>query len=263
MIGEVTVNIDSVRVAQAYSGLDKLNACYTTDLRENCNTAANLKRILDLVRDQIGFGWCVSNHDFSRHNSALGNETQETARFYALLISCMPGPWLMYQGEEWGLPQPDHLKQTDVQDPFDLIYWPDGPGRSGARVPLPWAHEIKQNYGFSEGTPWLPMNWDKYQCHDVQEKDEASILAFYREVITLCRELQLNRAQITEVSDRDNILQIKYRKDGNAYQALFTFEAATYDLAEYDDHEVVIATCALQDRRLPAFSGVIYRLNQS
>ncbi|MGR3436095.1 MAG: hypothetical protein ACU0CO_14585, partial [Shimia sp.] len=74
-------------------------------------------------------------------------------------------------------PQPE-LAQEDVTDPLDLLYWPDGPGREGARVPVPWDDEAP-NMGFTTGTPWLPIGWD------IDAETRAETQASYVDLIAL------------------------------------------------------------------------------
>ena len=187
LIGESTAGNDSLSLAMDFTSDGRLDGCYTTDFPEGKADADTLQRIFDTGTDlQRLPGW-LSSHDQPRHL-----EDADMGRFYALLMAAIPGPWLIYQGEELGLLQPK-LSKDDVTDPLDLLYWPDGPGREGARVPLPWQAEA-ENAGFSSGKPWLPMDWPPQNARDQNASD--GLPAFYRKVLQLRQSHAWNTATV-------------------------------------------------------------------
>ena len=157
IIGENTSGNKSLELAMSFAGPGRLNACYTTDLPEQRGSPQAVLDMIEHTDLQRLLGW-LSSHDQPRH-LADNRHASEQAEIYAAMMAFLPGPWLVYQGEELGLVQPD-LQKDEVTDPLDLNFWPDGPGREGARVPIPW-NDDAPNFGFSEAAPWLPMRWEK------------------------------------------------------------------------------------------------------
>ncbi|UWQ18976.1 alpha-amylase family glycosyl hydrolase [Jannaschia sp. M317] len=184
LIGEVTSGNKSVDLACRLVADGGMSAAYTTDLPEKKATAAAYADILDRSDDPGHLGWWLSSHDQTRHLGKAGDGSAREARFFALLLATAPGSVLIYQGEELGLVQPA-LPKAAVTDPLDLLYWPDGPGREGARVPYPWAEG--GNRGFTTGAPWLPMDWPEGISASVQHIDKGSVLNFYRDALAFRR----------------------------------------------------------------------------
>jgi alpha-glucosidase len=181
LIGEVTSGNQSVELACRLTSEDaeggRMSAAYSTDLPEAGSTAAAYADVLTRANVPTRIGWWLSSHDQPRHLGKAGDGSARDAKFLAMVLATAPGPVLIYQGEELGLVQPD-LPRVAVTDPLDLLYWPDGPGREGARVPIPW--DESGNWGFTTGRPWLPMTWPEGKSVAVQHIDESSVLRFYR-----------------------------------------------------------------------------------
>ncbi len=124
--------------------------------------------------------WVLCNHDSPRIASRLGGGEigLKRARALALLIHALPGSIYIYQGEELGLPNadvPDNLRQ----DPVFFRSSGVDKGRDGARVPLPWESNLL-NFGFSSGSPWLPIppNWTVFAAD--QQNSPESTLSLYK-----------------------------------------------------------------------------------
>ena len=49
-----------------------------------------------------------------------------------------------------------HLKRSQIVDPPGKKFWPFYKGRDGCRTPIGW--DESTNCGFTDGTPWLPIN---------------------------------------------------------------------------------------------------------
>ncbi len=188
MMGESTAGNNSISLAMDFTQKGRLNGCYTTDLPEGGADAKTLSRIFAADTDLQRFPGWLSSHDQPRHL-----QDPKDGRFYALLMGALPGPWLIYQGEELGLTQPE-LAHQDVTDPLDLLYWPDGPGREGARVPIPW-EAGKAAFGFSRGAPWLPMDWPDSMARTHPEARALS--GFFAEVLAARRRFAWDRAKVS------------------------------------------------------------------
>ena len=58
--------------------------------------------------------------------------------------------------------------------------------RDNARYPMPW--NSGKNGGFTEGTPWLPVNPDHKEINVEKERDDKnSLLSFYKKMVALKR----------------------------------------------------------------------------
>ncbi|MGR3485478.1 MAG: alpha-amylase family glycosyl hydrolase [Paracoccaceae bacterium] len=207
LMGENTSGNRSLEMAHAFAGPDKLDVCYGTDPVEAGGDPATFVRMLDHDEPEarVHLYW-FSSHDQPRPASALGDGGPRGARFYAVLRAMLPGPALIFQGEELGLPQPD-LSKEEVTDPFDLLYWPDGPGREGPRVPIPWEAQAP-NFGFTTGTPWLPMRWDAAHAVDAQVDDPASPLAIHRAAVDVRREAGIDEATVIDAHTDGQLLRL-------------------------------------------------------
>ena len=211
LFGENTSGNKSIELAMAFTEPGRLDAVYTTDLPENRGAPATVADMIDRADSlQRVAGW-LSSHDQPRHGRGDASDA-----VLALQMAFLPGPWIIYQGEEYGLPQPD-LAKEDVTDPLDLLYWPDGPGREGARVPMPW-DAVAENYAFTRGTPWLPMAWD---CGDLQ-RAQAQLAPFYRQIIGMRADLGWNTATVVACTAPDDRLDLTIAaQDGTRYRGIF------------------------------------------
>ena len=94
----------------------------------------------------------------------------------------LKGTPCIYQGEELGLTEA-YVPYEELQDPYGKRFWPKFKGRDGCRTPMPWSPD-RANGGFSDGKPWLPVAMEHVQiAAEVQDKDDASMLNFYRRLI--------------------------------------------------------------------------------
>ena len=171
--------------AQYTSGDDKMHMCYSFDfLSATEPTPERIGDVITTYEDRIGDGWACwafSNHDVVRHPSRW-NMGEEARRLYAGLLMCLRGSVCIYQGEELGLTEA-YVAFEDLQDPYGIRFWPKFKGRDGCRTPMPWVSD-NQNGGFSDAKPWLPMAVEHLaRAVSTQQNDDASTLAFYRNMI--------------------------------------------------------------------------------
>jgi alpha-glucosidase len=122
-----------------------------------------------------GAAWMLSNHDFSRIGSRIGERFQRVA---AMLLLTLPGAAFVYQGDEIGL-----MDGTGggTGPPFDRF------GRDGARHPMQW--EAGPAGGFTTGTPWLSAVDPERRNVAAQAGGPGSLLELYRSLIRLRRSL--------------------------------------------------------------------------
>ncbi|SEN17877.1 alpha-glucosidase [Loktanella fryxellensis] len=215
LFGENTSGNQSIELAMQFTTPGRLDAVYTTDLPENRGSPASVADMIARADSlQRIAGW-LSSHDQPRH----GRPDASNA-VLALQMAFLPGPWIIYQGEEWALPQPD-LAKEDVTDPLDLLQWPDGPGREGSRVPMPWDPQAV-GYGFTTGTPWLPLAWDR----DRVARGQAEMARFYARIIGMRRDMGWDTADVVACMAKGDVLDITLRtQDGSQWRGVFSHGA--------------------------------------
>ncbi|QFU09935.1 Trehalose-6-phosphate hydrolase [Rhodobacteraceae bacterium THAF1] len=221
LIGESNTGNDAIEISKSFTTDGRLDGCYNT-LPPTVST--NPTALADILR-QLDGDWCApwwfSSHDQVRHNSDLGDGSPESAKFFAMLLATLPGAALMYQGEELGLPQLD-LTKEETTDPFDLLYWPDAPGREPPRIPIPWRKDLK-NFGFTKGEPWLPMRWDKALSVEAQEDNAESVLNFYRRAMAFRKETRIAAPDKVECDASDTAMSLRITKGDERWLVVFNF----------------------------------------
>jgi alpha-glucosidase len=172
-----------------------------------------LKKVL--TRWQKGLekeGWnalFIENHDKPRVVSTWGNDEEfwyQSATSMGAMYFLMQGTPFIYQGQEIGMTN----VQFDSIDDYDdvavknmyrfkreegvshedimALIWASS--RDNSRTPMQWNSEM--NAGFTNGTPWMKVNPNYAEINvEKQEKDEKSILNFYKKMISLKKENEI------------------------------------------------------------------------
>ncbi|MEO3756176.1 alpha-amylase family glycosyl hydrolase [Streptomyces sp. B6B3] len=115
--------------------------------------AAELHAALAAMAHPPGTGtvaWFLSNHDRSRPATRLGGARRALAA--AGLVLAMPGPYLLYQGEEIGA-EDLRVPPGAARDPLAVRAGQPEASRDRARAPMPWS--AAPDRGFA-AAPWLP-----------------------------------------------------------------------------------------------------------
>lgn len=172
-------------------------------------TLQDLKKIMgDWNRNLYGKGWIgvyLSSHDHARLVSYLGDADRyhrESAKLLAMFLMTMQGTPYIYQGDEIGMTNAQHLRTIDDfteqqakiyyrqrveehgDDEEEIMQRIYTKSRDHARTPLQW--EDDTNGGFSTGKPWMPINPNTREINVRQQQDDPdSILNFYREIIRI------------------------------------------------------------------------------
>ena len=154
--------------------------------------------------------FCLSNHDQPRHawryRSRKAGITEARARTAAAMMLTLRGSPFFYYGEELGMTC-GRISRKDLRDPLGLKTWPlKFLGRDPERTPMQW--DSSNRAGFTDGTPWLPLNSD-WPDRNVaaQRGDPASILSWYRDLLGLRRrEAALRRGTLRFLDERRGIL---------------------------------------------------------
>ncbi len=160
-----------------------LNAKKVRELSENVDT---------FFGERAWPSYVLGNHDNYRIINRLTDgmniseyEKKLIAKLAATLLLTMRGTPFIYYGEEIGMEDTD-IPYDKIVDPWGKALWPKK-GRDVCRTPMQWNN--KENAGFSESAPWLPVNLNKaYVNVESEMKDPNSILNFYRSLLKLRKE---------------------------------------------------------------------------
>ncbi len=151
LLGE-TVLDDPARVAR-YVEREGLDAAMWFGPQAARFDAGELHTALGAVADAPGPGavaWFLSNHDRSRSATRLGGARHALA--VAGLVMAMPGPYLLYQGEEIGAEDLD-VPPDAARDPLAVRAGQPEVSRDRARAPMPWSGAPDRGFA---SAPWLP-----------------------------------------------------------------------------------------------------------
>ncbi|MDR7073970.1 glycoside hydrolase family 13 protein [Fictibacillus barbaricus] len=172
-----------------------------------------LKKVL--TRWQKGLekeGWnalFIENHDKPRVVSTWGNDEEywyQSATSMGAMYFLMQGTPFIYQGQEIGM---TNVQFESIEDYDDVavknmyrikreegvshedimaVIWASS--RDNSRTPMQWDSEV--NAGFSTASPWMKVNPNYTEINvEKQEKDEKSILNFYKKMIALKKENEI------------------------------------------------------------------------
>lgn len=165
------------------------------------------KNVLNRWQKQLeGIGWnalFIENHDQPRRVSTWGDDTKywfESATSHAVVYFLQQGTPFIYQGQEIGMTNYpfesiETFNDVAVKTEYQIVKSQGGDvnqlldkykmeNRDNSRTPMQWTNEV--NGGFTEGTPWFPVN-PNYKTINVaqQSEDSDSVLNFYKHLIKL------------------------------------------------------------------------------
>ena len=207
-----------------------------------------LKRCYTKWQDKLdGKGWnmlYIENHDHPRMVSRYGSDKfqKESAMMLAVSYLFQKGTPFIYQGQEIGMTNwypsdPQMYEDVQTRWQYNNVATKKSPekrlqrlwygSRDSARTPVQWSAE--KNAGFTTGTPWFYVN-ENYKEINVadQEKDENSVLNFYRYAIKL-------RKELSSV------------KDGN-YKEYGKLSSSFYTYSREDDKEKLLVVCSFTEK---------------
>lgn len=257
LMGEVNNGPHSVEVLRDFTAEGRLDAAYTFDLPERGPTQAVIADLLARMDGAGGFAWWLSSHDQPRHVSAHGDGSARDARMFAALLCVLPGPLILFQGEELGQPQVK-VPREKLHDPVDRMYWPDPIGRDGARAPMAW-DSTRPRCGFSGAMPWLPVSHPEDGAVRQQSDNPHSVLSFYRTALALRREFGVADGRMTLHDAPDTAIAGHVRTEGAGLR--FAINLGTEDWRPGDmPRDPLLASAPLTpDGALPARSAAWWR----
>ena len=182
-----------------------------------------------------GTAWVLSNHDFPRLATRLG---ESRTRIAALILLTLPGAAFVYQGDEIGMGD-----GPGAEPPLDRA------GRDAHRHPMQW--EARADGGFTSGRPWLPLIDPERRSVAAQREDPRSLLSLYRRLIDLRRRLG------------DGFRLVRADEGLLAYERgehLVAINLGAAPRSTPAAGEVVLATSSVaSEAEIPAHAGVVIR----
>jgi alpha-glucosidase len=177
------------KLAEYYgNGSDELHLAFNFPFITSAFDAGAMRKVVEdaeaLIPEGAWPAWTGSNHDMARFSSRWAGGDPRKARLALLVLLCLKGTPVLYQGDEIGLCDSE-VAQEDLRDPLGVLYWPAYAGRDAMRTPMPWSDVA--GGGFTEPTsrPWLPLS-DTAQCNvEDQRSDPGSMLTLARDLISI------------------------------------------------------------------------------
>ncbi|MBS1419394.1 MAG: alpha-glucosidase [Oscillospiraceae bacterium] len=182
--------------------------CFLTDMVQRPFNLVKMKKAFTQWQTKLeGKAWnalYIENHDHPRIISRYGSERyhRESGKMLAAMYILQRGTPFVYQGQEIGMLNlclPSVNMYQDVMTKNNariasrflprkkVLELVQKSSRDSARTPMQWTGG--RNAGFSTGVPWFFVN-DNYKQINVeeQEKDEDSLLNFYRKLLKFRKE---------------------------------------------------------------------------
>lgn len=257
---------EAAREMKAFTaGEDHLNSAYGFNfLYADALRPATVCAALAEWPDTSGVGWpswAFENHDAPRALSrwCRPEHREAFARLKLLLLACLRGNIILWQGEELGLTQVD-IPFEMLRDPEAIANWPLTLSRDGARTPMPWLAGAP-DAGFGSADPWLPVGAENAaRAVDVQEADAGSLLHHTRAMLALRRaHPALHHGRVTACIGHGDMLTLTREADGDQVRLIANFgeEELMLDTIE---GATVAAINGAGAGRLPPFAALVVKL---
>ena len=229
-----------------------------------------------------GKGWnslFFNNHDLPRIVSRWGNDGQyrvESAKMLATMLHGMQGTPYIFQGEELGmtnirlpLEQYRDIETHNVyRERMDQGFAHEAVmasiyarSRDNARTPMQWT--AGENAGFTDGTPWMPVNPNHDHIHaEAALADPDSVFHHYRKLIELRKTYNVFRdGEFTLLCPEDEKV-FAYTRDTEEEHLLvvcnFTGETLDFDAPErFRGAEMLIGNYHSENEHLRPYEAVM------
>ena len=130
--------------------------------------------------------WTGSNHDMSRFTTRWAGGDDAKSRLSLLMLLCLRGTPVLYQGDEIGQPDTD-VPHELMRDPLGVMYFPAYAGRDAMRTPMQWRDVPGGGFTGPGVQPWLPFGDLAAYNVDAQRDDPDSMLSLTRDLLALRR----------------------------------------------------------------------------
>jgi alpha-glucosidase len=189
LIGETPVKLDKL-VDYYGAGNDELHLAFNFPFITAPLAADAMRQIVEATESLLPPGawpaWTGSSHDMSRFASRWADGDPRKARAALLMLLCLRGTPVLYQGDEIGLGD-SPVAKDDLRDPLGVRYWPAYAGRDAMRTPMPWRDVPGGGFTDRQTRPWLPLGPTKDCNVEQQRSDPGSMLTLARDLIALRR----------------------------------------------------------------------------
>ncbi|MDO7842909.1 alpha-amylase family glycosyl hydrolase [Sphingomonas immobilis] len=257
LVGEIFLPND--RHARWYGTPERpqVHLPFNFQLIENPWNAAVLRRVIaDYEASLPSYGWpnwVMGSHDAARIAARIG---EARARVAAMLLLTLRGTPTLYQGDELGIGEVA-IPPDRIRDPQHFRQPTLNIGRDRSRTPMPW--NATPFAGFSTVEPWLPLNGD-WPARNVaaEERDPASMLAFYRRLLALRRaEEALALGDFALLSAPDGVLAYERSRGGRRLRVLLNLTSKEVTMEWQGAPLLSTLTSAPEPGKLRADEGVV------
>jgi alpha-glucosidase len=190
LLGETPVPSAGELAAYYGNGEDELHLAFNFSFLTAPFEADAMCAVVEATEAALPAGawpvWTGSNHDLGRLATRWADGDPERARVALVVLLCLRGTPVLYQGDELGLEDTD-VPHEMMRDPLGVLYWPAYAGRDGARTPMPWRNAPGGGFTDAGVDPWLPFGAQDRISVEEQRADPDSMLHFVRDLITLRR----------------------------------------------------------------------------
>ena len=270
-VGEVVVG--STESLARYIREDELQSVFSIELAKLPWDASEFQSTIVNIINSLPPGdswltWTLASHDETRTVTRYAPQVEvdgviirdlevgrQRSRAAYLLVLSLPGAACLYQGEEMGIAQVEHIPDELMQDP---IYKRTGDrtlSRDGCRVPLPWT-TTGPSMGFSSvDHTWLPIppEWSALSIES-QLGDEGSFVGFISSVLRL-RPLVTSRTS-PEVSWDMSTPGVVILERGESFRCVVNFSGDPWLIGDND--QVIISSEPLGSNRMVASNSAVW-----
>jgi alpha-glucosidase len=177
--------------------------------------------------------WSLGNHDVARFPTRMAHDDPRMTRALLAALIAMRGTVFLYQGDELGLPDA-HVPFDRLQDPFAIAAYAGGPGRDGARTPMPWTSVAPMGGFTGLSDAWLPMDPAHLPLSiERQHDDPGSMLNFARGLIAMRKASEALKTGVAlPLTAPDNVLAFERVSDDERIHCYFELggEATSVEL---------------------------------
>jgi len=234
--------------------------------------------------------WC--NHDQPRVVSRFGddqNYLKESAKMLATALHMLQGTPYIYQGEEFGMTNPNfnsideyrdveslnifNIKKNEGMDEHEIIEILKQKSRDNSRTPVQW--NTTEHAGFTNGTPWI-QTVRNYQEINAEKalKDSNSIFFHYQKLIQLRKQYDvITDGEYQPISNEDDSVFAYLRTSdteqllviNNFYGKEHTFVLPAHLHLEVKDSEMLLSnyedsTSLSHEIFLRPYESIVYYL---
>lgn len=178
-------------------------------------SAEKLVEVLNLHRHQLADNvWSTGDAEQPRVVSRWGQGDLRSADAFLTLLTLLPAPICLYQGEELGLPHAAALHE-----------------RQGAQTPMPW-HEAPEQVTAGE-IHWYQQVAIEHRALAIsrQQHDGHSTLSYCQSLLELRQLSVIQRGELSEVSQDNGVVRLLITHQDQCLEALINLQPYTQSAA--------------------------------